>query len=203
MPSITIIITLMDSLEKKRRRRRRTAPLWKEGKVVILFLPALLYRLFRRDTELTQRFTWRDISFSTPRDWFLASVGDKFEMVSRTQASHLYFSRRFQAVELTVGVRDLSYLRPLLSADSVLDFDTFLYRPDERPVSDITTFDLNGIDAASVDMLDEDGLTVEGKAVLLLTPRHAYLVVGFADPEPWAESEGDLFEAILETVVIE
>ena len=126
------------------------------------------------EPTLPQQITWRDIRFSTPRDWFLASAGNKFQMVSRSFANHRYSAITFRIPELSLSLRDLSYLRPLLNADSLVQFGTFGYRPDRMEMSAISTFTLNDMAGSSVDILN-DGLPL-GRAVLLLTPRETRLV---------------------------
>jgi hypothetical protein len=155
-----------------------------------------------RDTELTQRFTWRDISLSTPRDWLLANTGNQFQVMALTQSNKFYSARTFSYVEMWLGIRDLSYIRPLLNADSLLQYGAPLYRPERRNFTEITTFELGNMSASSVEVLDDDTGTSYGKAVLLLTPQHAYILVGRADPEHWEQSESQLFEEILNTVTI-
>jgi hypothetical protein len=157
--------------------------------------------LLPHEPTLSQQLTWRDIRFSTPRDWFLANLGNKFQMISSNFANHRYSSATFRVPELRVSLRDLSYLRPLLNGDSLLQFKAFGYDPDRMELSSISTLTVNGLAATSVDIL-KDGLP-QGRALLLLTPRHAYLFVGHSDPEPWAASESRLFEMMLQTVVIE
>jgi len=148
---------------------------------------------------LTQHFTWRDISFDVPSDWFMGSMGNNLSMVSMTNANRIFGGATFQYLQLVITVQDHSYIRSALSPDSLPGLEAPFYEPDGALGNPIRQ-DVNGIPAASVEFVSGVG---RGKAVLLLSPRSAYLFVGFSDADTWAKSEGALFESVLATVHLE
>jgi hypothetical protein len=149
-----------------------------------------------RPPALTQRFTWRGLSFSTPEGWMIASVGGNYEVIATTHLDRLIAGQTFRFTHLQISIRDLSYARPLLSAESLRIIGTIYYRPEDGVDNDIQELNLDGVAAYSLD------INPAGQAVLLLTPDHAFLMVGISDLETWLPSEKALFEAMLATVSI-
>jgi hypothetical protein len=108
----------------------------------------------------------------------------------------LIAGQTFRLTHLQISIRDLSYARPLLSAESLRIIGTIYYRPEDGVDNDIQELNLDGVAAYSLDS------NPAGQAVLLLTPDHAFLMVGISDLETWLPSEKALFEAMLATVSI-
>lgn len=149
---------------------------------------------------LTQHFTWHNISLGVPRDWLMGSMGNNLSFVSMTSANRIFGGASFRWLQLVITVQDYSYLRSLLSPESLHELEAPFYPYDASEVSELEVSDMNGILASSVEFMSGAG---RGRAVLLLSRRDAYVLVGFSDAETWATSEAELFEAILATVRIE
>jgi hypothetical protein len=149
-----------------------------------------------RPPALTQRFTWRGLSFSTPESWIIASAGGSYEVIATTHIDRLIAAQTFRFTHLQISIRDLSYARPLLGAESLRTMRALAYNPEDAVGSDIVELSIDSVAAYSLD------INPAGQAVLLLTPDHAFLMVGISDLETWLPSEKALFEAMLATVSI-
>jgi len=150
---------------------------------------------------LTQRLTWRSLSFDAPADWIFAYAGQDNHIIVTSQESRMFFGATFSFGPLTLDVFDLSAVRLHVTPATLADVSLFVARPDSIDPDMITT-EIDGDLLISSAPLATDAGSV-GQALLIVSPDSAFVVAGIAGEEQWQATERALFEAILGTLTIE
>jgi hypothetical protein len=149
--------------------------------------------------SLTQRLTWRGLSFTVPANWVMSNVGEDNVILITTRMNVLTHGSTFRWSDLMLEIRDLSLMRSVLGADSLPVLSGVFYTPDRYKQTSQTTANVHSLPAPSLDFASD---SEAGRALLVLTPRQAYLLVGIAGKQQWADSESALFEAILAMLTV-
>jgi hypothetical protein len=150
-----------------------------------------------RPPELTGQITWHGLNFRVPEDWMIENNGNDYGIIATTEADRRYRGATFSHNNLTVLIRDLSFARPILEPESLFELSVIGF----GMWDDLTGFReevYNEFIAYVADFPDPDN--DPGTVMLLMSPYHAYLVVGTAGTNQWAASEQLLFENILQTM---
>ena len=157
--------------------------------------------VFAIEDTLTQRLSWRGLSFDAPEDWIFAWAGQDNHVLVTSQQSRVYFGATFRYGPLTLDVLDVSAVRLHLTPNSLRDFSLFATQPGMFDATAIET-EIVGDFSISSAPISQDGQEY-GRALLMVAPDAAFVVVGVAGEAEWAATERALFEAILGTLTIE
>jgi len=152
------------------------------------------------DPLLTQPIHWRDISLMTPADWRIFDAGRPDIYVLSSRETRLAFAATFQMQQLSMDVRDVSFLRDVLDADSLRVLRAAFFIGSRYEIGPVETMEQDGIKIYGADFSGDIG---QGRVMLFVSPDFAYLVAGMSIPEAWEASERDLFVAIIETMQFE
>ena len=149
-----------------------------------------------RPPELTAQITWHGLSFRVPEDWQYSNIGNYYGIVATTFADNRYFGATFRYNNLMIGIRDLSFARPMLGPESLSDLSMRFFSTGDV-LTGFREETYNDFIGYVADFADE-----AGSVVLLMSPYNAYLVVGVAGEHQWRISEQRLFENMLETMML-
>lgn len=157
--------------------------------------------LFSPSDLLTQRLSWRGLSFDAPADWTLMWAGPDNHMLVTSRENQIYFSSTFRYGMLILNIMDVSALRSHLTTTSLDDFSLFALQPEMFDVTAIETEIVGDLSISSAPITDDE--QEFGQALLIIAPEAAFLLVGVAGEAEWQATERALFEAILGTLTIE